>query len=618
MCGILGTINRQSLRREVYKNLMIHRGPDRQEHEKMDNLDFYHYRLAIQDLTEGGKQPMFHEEFTLMFNGEIYNHSELRTQYQLKCSSTSDTETLLKLFEKLGLKMLNVIDGMFAMAIYDRKKKKLYLARDRAGKKPVYYYKKGNELSFASELNTLIKLHPTTLNYDSLNEYFFTGLFFEKHTPYNEIKEVKNGCVLEINTQTLNVIEKQWWNIQDFYKNKIEINYNEAKLKVKELLDISIKRRLEASDLEVGTFLSGGIDSGLITAFASKYKNNLKTFTVAFDGTYNEASLAKLVADKFNTDHTQIEINFSNLKNDFEKIVSNYGEPYMDSSAIPSYYVSKESKKHLTVILNGDGADELFGGYRRYVPFSKIDFFNSSKFNKNLSNALLKVLPLAHNKQSKYNYLYRLFEFSSKTDIEIYLAATSNVFVGHENYFSNKPIYEDMKARFKEINSTLNNGLDKIMCMDFQTILFADLLVKIDIATMAHSLEGRSPFLSKELLEFAPTLPTPYKIKGIKTKYILRDIAKDILPLEIHSQPKRGFEIPLKNWLDNELKSISMDYLLSSNAYCFNFIEKKFINNLINNKVKISKEKRAKLLYNLLCFEVWHKNYNEINNKLID
>jgi asparagine synthase (glutamine-hydrolysing) len=366
---------------------------------------------------------------------------------------------------------------------------------------------------------------------------------------------------------------------------------------------------VESSDLEVGSFLSGGIDSGVVTAIASEYNSNLKTFTVSFDGEYDEAPLAKLVAEKYKTHHTEIKISFEHLRNDLEKILCNYGEPFFDSSAIPSYYVSREAKKYVTVVLNGDGADELFGGYRRYVPFARYDFFKKNMLVKKGASFIKNVLPASNNKKSKYNYLYRLASLASNSDLEIYLSAGVDIF---EDYQQNiidpgfdylQPIRKD----FDKIADSNLSGLKKIMNLDFDTNLFSDLLIKMDIATMANSQEGRSAFLSKELLEYIPSLPDRYKIKGKVTKFMLRQLATKYLPEQLINQPKRGFEIPLKNWMENELKEPVFDYLSSNNNFYKNFVKETFVHDLLNKKTKIADEKRAKILWTLLSLEVWHK-----------
>jgi asparagine synthase (glutamine-hydrolysing) len=440
-------------------------------------------------------------------------------------------------------------------------------------------------------------------------QYLRLGSFYRQCTPYKNVSELRAGSFLIVDCNSLSIKEKRWWNINDYYQKQSNDSLEDSIEKTDQFLHQAIKRRLESSDLEVGSFLSGGIDSGLVVAIAKQYQPNLKTFTVSFEGEYDEAPLAKLVAQKYQTHHTEIKLSFENLKNDVEKILSNYGEPFYDSSIIPSFYVSQEAKKHLTVILNGDGADELFGGYRRYVPFSQYDFFKRNFLVKNSASVLKKLLPLANNKKSMYNYLYRLVSLASSSDLEIYLSAGVDIFEGFQQNFK-EPGYDYLKplqVDFEKILTSQLSGLQKIMNLDFDTVLPDDFLVKMDIATMANSQEGRSPFLSKEILEYIPSMNDDYKIRGKTTKYMLRQLATKYLPAELINQPKRGFEIPLKKWLDNELKEILFDYLSGNNNFYSNFVNDNFVTNLLEKKIKISEEKRAKILWTLFSMEVWYK-----------
>jgi len=381
------------------------------------------------------------------------------------------------------------------------------------------------------------------------------------------------------------------------YKQKSDLSFENSLTTLDVLLHKSVKDRLLGSDLEVGAFLSGGIDSSLVVAIASEYKKNLKTFTVKFDGAYDESSLARLTAQKYSTTHTELSISM-NLKEDIEKILLNYGMPFMDSSAIPSYYVSAEAKKHVTVILNGDGADELFGGYRRYVPAANgwIEIANKLSF-------LLRFLPKPHNKKSIYSHAYRLLSMSGKKGLDFYLSSTIDMFED-EYIFQPNYILHEMNAF---VNSVNLDTLSKMLYLDFNMLLFSDLLVKMDIATMAHALEGRSPFLSKYMLEYAPLLQNEYKVKGKTTKYLLRELSKKYLPQELISQPKRGFEVPLKSWVENDLQENIFDKL-KQNSYSSNFIENRFIQNLLDKKVNTSDEKRAKMLWTMYSLEVWKDN----------
>jgi asparagine synthase (glutamine-hydrolysing) len=358
MCGIAGSINFSLNIPRLTKDL-FHRGPDEQTTYTDDNVILHHHRLSILDIA-GGKQPKHYEQFTIIFNGEIYNHRDLRKKFNLNCITNSDTETILHLYAKLGPSFLNEMDGMFALVIYDKKERQLFIARDRAGKKPLYYYSGNKSFVFCSELNSLRNQLPLQLNEKHLQQYVRMGYFYKTSTPYQNVSELPAGSYAYVSLATTEVKVTKWWNIADYYSTKSNDDFETALNKIDTSLHSAVKNRVESSDLEVGSFLSGGIDSGIVSAIAKQYNATLKTFTVSFEGEYNEAPLAKLVADRYQTKHEEIKISFNNLVNDVEKILSNYGEPFFDSSAIPSYYVSEAAKKHLTVILNGDGGDELF------------------------------------------------------------------------------------------------------------------------------------------------------------------------------------------------------------------------------------------------------------------
>ncbi len=601
MCGIAGIINFHNHNLNDVKKSLFHRGPDSQNIFIHNNIAFIHTRLAIQDISHG-QQPFHCENFSIVFNGEIYNHLQLRLEY-LKGSvfkTKSDTETLLQLYIKYKNKMFDMLDGMFAFAILDKETNRIILARDRIGKKPLYIYKNDSSLLFASELNSIkIANKDLKINEDAISAYLRTGFFFKKYTPYSDVVEVEAGCIYTIDIDSLNIQKKQYFNLKKYYRRQVSQSLNKTINELDVLLDKSVKDRLLSSDIEVGAFLSGGIDSGLVVAMASKYQKNLKTFTVKFDGAYDESSLARLVSKKYGTEHHEIEIKFD-VKNDIEKILLNYGEPFMDSSAIPSYYVSQEAKKYVSVVLNGDGADELFGGYRRYVPAAN-DLLTLARY----LTPLLKILPISHSKKSLYNYLYRLLEISNKSGLDYYLGSTSDIFEGAYE-FKNNYILSQIDE-FLLSNSDLSN-LSQMLLHDSEILLFSDLLPKIDISTMSQSLEGRSPFLSKYMLEFVPTLPDNLKVKGATTKYILRELAKKYLPLELIDQPKRGFEIPLKKWVDIDLKENIYDRL-SSLSYSSSFIDQNFIDRLLDKRVRVSDEKRAKMIWSMYCLEVWKDAY---------
>jgi asparagine synthase (glutamine-hydrolysing) len=606
MCGIAGSVNYRLDIPQLTRDL-FHRGPDEQSTFEDSAVQLHHHRLAILDIA-GGRQPMHYGQLTIIFNGEIYNHNEVRKKLDLHCTTHSDTETILHAYEKMGPSCLQEFDGMFALVIYDRLKNELFLARDRAGKKPLYYYSNGEQFVFASELNALRRQLKPEINEEHLQQYIRMGYFYKSSTPYKKISELPAGHFAKVSISKPEVKLTQWWNIHDYYQKRAGDNFETALRSVDELLHLAVKRRVESSDLEVGSFLSGGIDSGLVSAIAKQYNSTLKTFTVSFEGVYDEAPLAKLVAQRYETKHHEIRISYESLQNDVEKILSNYGEPFFDSSAIPSYYVSREAKKHLTVILNGDGGDELFGGYRRYVPFARYDFFNPGLFIKKTASLFHTLMPPPHSKKSKYNYLYRLADLARKSSLPTYLSATIDSFEGYEKYITgSEAVLQQIKNDFDIINHSSLTGLQKIMNLDFDNLLAGDLLVKMDIATMAHSLEGRSPLLSKELLEYVPSLADEFKVKGKQTKFLLRKLAEKYLPPELINQPKRGFEIPLKKWMDHELKEMIASYILPKDAYVRRFVSASFIDHLWERKINAGDEKRAKMLWTLFALEVWYK-----------
>jgi len=599
MCGIAGAINYKKYDLEGMKDSLYHRGPNEQDIFYENSVALLHTRLSIQDLSNA-HEPFHNCSYSMVFNGEIYNHLELRKTVlkEYKFFTTSDTETLLYMYIKFGSGMFEYLDGMFAFCILDRKKNYLFLAKDRAGKKPLYIYNDNDGILFASEINAIkVGVQNLKINKAAIESYLRNGIFFCENTAFNNIINLKAGHYATIDIDTLQISTYKYFDILDFYNKPSSMNFKESLKEVDNILHKGIKDRLESSDLEVGAFLSGGIDSSLAVAIASSYQKNLKTFTVKFSDGYDESHLAKLTANRYNTDHHELNISM-HLKEDIEAILCNYGQPFMDSSAIPSYYVSKEAKKYVTVILNGDGADEIFGGYRRYVPAANGMLDMASKFS-----FLTKVLPKPHNKKSLYNYGYRLLSMANKKGLDFYASSTGDIFEDEYNFDKNS-INESMDNFITKVDL---DPLSKMLYLDFNILLFSDLLVKIDIATMSQSLEGRSPFLSKYMLEFVPTIKNQYKIKRSSTKHILRELSKKYLPRELITQPKRGFEVPLKKWVENDLKENIFDNL-RGDSFSSEFIDKKFIYDVLNKKINISNEKRAKMLWTMYCLEVWNKN----------
>lgn len=596
MCGIAGGIN-VAVAAETVLGGLSHRGPDASGHLHFENAELFHTRLAVQDIA-GGDQPMEAEEYAIVFNGEIYNHLELREQLLSGTifHTRSDTETLLQLYRHYGSGMFRHLDGMFALAILDRKKKELFLAVDRAGKKPLFLYREGERLFFASELNVLDRVMRPAIDEEAIAAYLRCGFFPEELTPYRGVERVRNGTWRRIALATLEEETGSYFSIRDLYRMApFRGDEVEAEEEVERRLRESVRRRMLSSDLEVGAFLSGGIDSSLIVALASESTDRLKTFTVSFEGSYDEAPLAELTARRYGTEHYTLPISLD-LEQDVERILGAYGMPFADSSAIPSWYVSRAAKEHVTVVLNGDGADELFGGYRRYVPFANGALFGIAS----LLSPLGKLLPPPDEKRSYYNYLFRLLQLAGKSGLDRYLAATTDLFEGVYDFGPNRYL----ERLDRQIRSCDLEGLSKMLCLDFELLLFGDLLVKMDIATMAHSLEARSPFLGSGILELAPRLPDRCKVSGTTTKKVLRDLAKRYLPPELPDQPKRGFEVPLRQWVEGVLEK-KIREALAPGAYSEQFLERSWIDRLLEGRLRISPEKRAKMLWTMFALEVW-------------
>jgi asparagine synthase (glutamine-hydrolysing) len=605
MCGIAGAVNRQ-LPVAATHALLRHRGPDDQTDWSDGSVQLIHTRLAIQELSAAGRQPMHHGSLHLIFNGEIFNHYELRTRYKLACKSHSDTETLLHLFQQLGIEMLHELDGMFAFALYDSDQRKIWLARDRAGEKPLYYAGENGSWVFASTLPVIQQVVRANLNYENLALFLAVGYMDGARTPFEGIHELEAGHYLELDSDAGSPRLVQWWNRAPFFEQPSALSFEDALAETDRLLRQSIARRMVSSDVEVGCFLSGGIDSGLVTALARLSATRLRTFTVSFSGSFNEAPLAAAVARHLDTQHTEIEISFQDLAHDLATIFGHYGEPIMDDSIIPSYYVSREAKRHVTVVLNGDGGDELFAGYRRYVPFRKMNLFadRGSRF----FGLLERSLPAPSDKMGLYNYAHRLLAMLSQPGAAAYFAATVDLLHRHEHHFVNRPPLAALEKTIEAVLVKPITSLQKMLQLDGQLLLPAILLVKMDVASMAHALETRSPFLSRELLAWAPSLRDEWQIHGTTTKFLLRNLAKRYLPDEIISQPKRGFEVPLRAWMDGELRERVFDLLSHEHAFVTEFLPHEFVQAMLAGKVRaITPEQRAKILFSWLSLECWHQ-----------
>ena len=614
MCGIYGQneqLNHGQF--ELLSELLHHRGPDARNAFGSEGIGLFHARLSVIDLA-GGKQPMQLGNLTIIFNGEIYNHLELRKKHKRVCDTRSDTATLLALYEKLGVNMLSELDGMFAFCIYDSSSRTLFLARDRMGEKPLYYYHKGNHFAFSSELNTLASMLPLEVRENGLREFLVKGWIGPRKTIYENVFILPPGSYAVYDLERRNQLPEpiKWWKYEDQVAASSNLSFEDAKKEVLQAIQISVKRRMESSDLPVGSFLSGGIDSGLVTAIASEMTSNLHTFTFNFEGSFNESIEAEAVARKFGTSHNLMQIRYDHLQEDIGKILLAYGEPYADDSAIPSWYISKEAKKNVTVVLNGDGGDEVFGGYRRYVPQV---WPSPLKKGLRLLGGVQSLLPAPTTKMSYYNYLYRMARLQNRCEYKNYLAASTDLFWDE---VGGKSIFEEKFMRWLDPILKMDHLTDlrKSFLADYVGLLPTVLLKKIDIATMQHSLESRTVFLSPELLKLSGMLPDHFIVQSRKTKLILRSIAQDLLPGNSHALPKRGFEPPLTLWMKNELNEIMKEYVLASDAYSRSLFDEAALENLVNKKMRIADDRWGKLVFTLFSMEHWIRHKPSFNKKI--
>lgn len=561
MCSILGYVNTKLSYYEIVNlnKSMSQRGPDNssiKEYRFNDtNLYFAHNRLAIQDLDVKANQPMESERYVIVFNGEIYNHLELRKDLKSNFLTHSDTETLLALFNRFGIKeTISKLIGMFAISLFDKKENKIYLIRDRVGIKPIYWTYQDNEFSFSSELKGFSSHLKQVENDKSLIQFMSLGYIPKNNSYYENIYKLEAGRILVFNGDSIN-ISKYW----DLPTKILDISYEDALNKTEELIKSSIKYRL-LSDVEVGAFLSGGVDSSLVTALMQKIsKNNIKTFSIGFeDKKYDESIYAKEVASFLKTDHYEYKFNASDaleLINDFDVA---YDEPFGDASSLPMMLLSKETKKHVTVALSGDGGDELFTGYERY--FLTENYYN--KFSKipQFGRTLLSNI-------FKYSNIDKLekiaYPLKNLSHINLYSVLNTSVKPWElDSIFEKDFIYSVYKNKInfldlEEINMKFNS-INDFSRFDFKRYLPDDILTKVDRASMAYSLEARVPLLDHRIVEFAYSLPTKLKLQKGK-KSILKEILYTHVPKELIDRPKKGFSVPLQHWFRKELKEVLFD-----------------------------------------------------------
>lgn len=584
MCGITGAFAFNLVGKFNLINVtaatqaLAQRGPDFQDIYTDGFVGLGHRRLSIIDTSDAGNQPMWDEtkRYCIIFNGEIFNFKELRITLLsrgISFRSESDTEVLLKLFIIHKEKCLNKLNGFFSFCIYDKEEQTFFLARDRYGVKPLLYLFDEDKFLFASEMKALMCYGiEKTLDYSSLHTYLQLNYTPAPHTIFSKVKKLMPGHYIKVSSQKLDL--QSYYEIP-FSEESIDrrITYDQAKDQFKNLLQAAVHRRL-VSDVPLGSFLSGGIDSSIVAGLASQYKPDLHTFSIGFkdEPFFDETHYARLVAKHFNTSHTVFSLTNNDLYSHVHGIMDYLDEPFADSSAIAVYILSKETRKHATVALSGDGADELLAGYNKHEAMYKM---LHPGFKENLVGSLgplWNILPHSRNNPllNKFRQLSRFANVQKLDPKERYwqLAGFANETEARK-LFSTASIeqfeLQQYIERKNDILKTLTGkgSINEILLTDTQLVLSNDMLTKVDLMSMANSLEVRTPFLDYELVNFIFSLPSDFKINASMRKRIAQDAFQEMLPAKLYNRPKKGFEVPLLKWFRSEMKSLITDELLS-------------------------------------------------------
>lgn len=618
MCGICGYITRTKYNEQLLEEMnetLYHRGPD-DSGIYMDsiNQDFScglaHRRLSILDLSELGHQPMFNVAKTvgIVYNGEIYNFHELKeslTKKGFQFSSKCDTEVILAAYEEYGIEFLDKLNGMFALAIYDKKKAQVILARDRIGKKPLYYYvdQKGNFL-FGSELKPLMK-HPDfrkEIRTDIISRYLCYKYICAPDTIFQNTYKVMPGEY--IIWQNGKIEKSMYWNILERYQACSEVkiaHYHDAKEELKDLLLDSVQKRL-ISDVPTGTFLSGGIDSTLITALAQKCTNEpVKTYTIGFESEKeNEAVYAKEVAKYLGTSHTEMYITEKELFEEIEDLPKYYDEPFADSSQIPSMLVSKIARQGATVILSGDGGDELFCGYTMY------DWTYAAQRLDPIAGIANSVLQPVHITEKLPGKVRALLENRDKnTKVQLFTDI-------RQNHTIDMVLGESIPAKYhREMQIDTKDWQIKRQLLDMMTNLPGDMLTKVDRASMKYSLEVRCPILDYRIMELAFRMPQKFKYNHFDKKHILKDITFEMVPKSMLDRPKQGFGVPLADWMRTKLNARLLRYADVTILKKQGIFNADKIWEFIHCLEKSDKSLYNSVLWSFYVFQMWYQEYIE-------
>lgn len=611
-------------------DVLRHRGPNDSGYEFFENENFNlglgHRRLSIQDLSKHGHQPMFDKtgQYIIIYNGEIYNFKEFYEELLgdgIKFNSNSDTEVILYLYIKYGDDFIKKLIGMFSIVIYDVKDQKIKVFIDRAGVKPFYYYFKNGLFAFASELKSFfcIKEIDKKIDPNALGLYFQYSYIPAPYSIFENVYKLPAGNILEFDLRSMSYIQKQYWSVEEYYnKEKTDKEYEVIKKEVSELLLSAFEYRL-VSDVPVGIFLSGGYDSSAVAAILQSNSSvKLKTFSIGFDNkNFNEAPYAKDIANFLNTEHYEYYVTQKDCLELVDQLCVINDEPMGDVSSIPTYFVSKFAKEHVSVVLSGDGGDEIFGGYPKYFIGNKVYRLSSKvpSFVKKAAKSFLLLLDikilekiflkLTGQKMTNFSGKFRKF-------INILDAKAESVFKISSQYFLKEDVAKFIKNYSSEYKTSYDkfgcvNGdyFDKSMCVDFQTYLY-QILMKVDRASMAVSLESREPFLDQRIIEYLAQVPSSLKLKN-GPKWILKDIVYDFIPKNLLDRPKQGFVPPFEDWLNGDLKNFvddcsNKDFIEGQGIFCH--VE------VVKLKKEFYEEKKSGYkLWLFLIFQLWYKQW---------
>ena len=623
MCGICGIVSDDLYaenRNKVVNSMneyMKHRGPDYSNSWSDEAASFGHVRLSIIDLSSRGHQPMesFDKRYVLSFNGEIYNYKKIRRRLinlGIAFKGDSDSEVLINAWAIWGEGIVKKLNGIFAFSIWDRKKKDLYLVRDRFGVKPLFYFHQNKRLIFSSEVKPLIRtnLINKDISYKGLHQYSYFGTTHSGQTLFDEIKQVKPAEILRFNGNTLS--SNIFWNIENIsvVHNKVENIMNN----IRTLMESAVKEQL-VSDVPVGILLSGGVDSSIVTAYASKhYYGKIDTYSAGFDFEkgVNELPMARKVSSYYNTNHNELVIAGHELPFVLEDLIDHHGVPFGDAANIPLYLISKELKGSHKVIMQGDGGDEMFGGYRSYKLLKNDSFWRfASKFNY-----LLKRLPLT-DKINRLSRILDIFSYKEEYIKTAYLSTTDTKNVSLFNLFKSDTklllAKTDPFDSFKQKISGLNNFdlVQKMMYLDTSIQLPDVFLEKVDRATMAFGIESRVPFLENQISQYALSIPSNLKIRGRNGKWILRESMKHLLPDFVLNAKKTGFGVPYSYWLSTSLYSYAHDVFSTESYSSDSLFDKRKLFIMMSEHKKRPNIQSGYILWKALNFAIWKNKLNE-------